>query len=229
MELDYQFLHRVGILGVGLSVGYHRRSAPQLRYFPGAMLATCDIQDEVLTASDGVRRPYKKYVLPDGSVDRQGACFSNDEHVVNVLPLSVLLVYRFDWLDKRFGVPLIPYMKAGLAYYLWWFGSSSEFVVRKEVDESGQLVEDGPTASGGTFGFVLQPGLAIDLGAIDRAAARVMDKEIGLNRVSAFVELHYAQIDNFGHPAERDVGGQRGPTTLNLSDTTLSAGLAFEF
>lgn len=232
-EIDYQFLHRFGVLGVGLASGYFRKSAPQLLYFSTPQGSkTCTISDAPRTV-DGKQYTFKDYTLPAG-VDPTGkvlpdACFSSDENILNVVPLELMLVYRFDVLSKRFRVPLIPYMKAGLAYYFWWFGSSSEFVVKESVDANGNAVDNGDSGSGGTFGFVLRPGLGIDLGAIDRAAAHVMDKEIGLNRVTAFAELNYARIDNFGNPGNKDVGGKQVPTTKNFSDLSFTAGLAFEF
>ena len=62
------------------------------------------------------------------------------------------------------------------------------------------------------------PGLAIDLSAIDWRAARSIDQEIGLNRVTAFVEFNGSFINGFG-----------AANKLDLSDTSLSAGLGFEF
>ena len=227
-EIDYQFLHRFGVLGVGIASGYFRKTAPQLLYFqtPDG-LKTCSI------TKDPKYTDFKLYTLPMGADAKGGmapdACFSSDENILNVVPLELLLVYRFDVLDKRWRVPLIPYIKVGLGYYFWWFGSSSSFVVHEEVDEKGNAITNGAAGSGGTFGFVVRPGLAIDLGTIDRAAALIMDKEIGLNRVSAFIEMNYARIDNFGSPANKDFNGTLRPTTKNLSDLAFTAGLSFEF
>ena len=37
-----------------------------------------------------------------------------------MLPLTAGVVYRFTYLDDAIGVPLVPYGKFALAYYLWW-------------------------------------------------------------------------------------------------------------
>ena len=58
----------------------------------------------------------------------------------------------------------------------------------------------------------------VDLSALDPSAARAIDQEIGLNRVTVFAEMNYAWVNGFG----------RG-NKLDLSDTTFSAGLGFEF
>ena len=71
---------------------------------------------------------------------------------------------------------------------------------------------------GGSPGVVFHPGIAIDLSALDPHAARISDQEIGMNRISAFIELNAVLVDGFGKNQ-----------VLNLSDTSLLAGLAFEF
>jgi hypothetical protein len=145
-------------------------------------------------------------------------CVSQGEdNVLNVVPLALMLVYRFDVLDKRFRIPIIPYIKAGIGYYIWWFGKTGSFVADVQT-----ATADGPVSvqsSGATAGLVLNPGLAIDLSVLDPASARVMDQELGLNRVTAFIELNAAFMEGWGARS----------TKLNLSDTTFSAGLGFEF
>jgi hypothetical protein len=218
LEFDWQLWNRFGSLGVGLSAGYFRKTARQFALFN-------DRQPCAVGGSIGEPRTYTlpgmKAPLKPEEVEQ---CFSGDENSLNVFPISLLAVYRFDVLDRRYRIPLIPYMKAGLAYYVWWMGTSSEITTSA----------DDRKAAGGTFGFVLHPGLAVNLGFFDREAGGVMDRELGLNRVSLFVEMHYAVINNFGSPAEKTVEVrpmvfEPRPTTLDLSDLTFNAGLAFEF
>ena len=210
-EVDYQFFHGFGVLGIGISAGYHYRTAKQFVIDP-TRNDYCSVQ-----ANDSGGR---KYVLPaqadKGLTEKEVSysdCISDDEDKLNVVPLSLLLSYRFDVLDKRFGIPIIPYMKVGLAYYVWWFGNTNAYVTQVMLP-SGESVD----AKGGSLGLTLHPGLALDLSALDPSAARAIDQEVGLNRVTLFAEMNYAWVNGFGQ-------GNK----LNLSDTTFSAGLGFEF
>lgn len=224
VEFDYQFFRRFGILGVGLSAGYFQKKAPQLVYFDaGNQKRPCQIR------GGGEGQPRQFFHPATGmqlTGDEREVCFSGDENSVSFVPLSLLLIYRFDYVARRFHIPLIPYAKVGLTYAIWWLGTSSQLVSEVRYNNGASVGEDARVpARGGTFGLVFQPGLALDLGAIDRQAARVMDRELGLNRVTAFFEMNLAWLNNFGVPGDRD--GR--PTTLNLSDTIFSAGLGFEF
>lgn len=213
-EIDYQFLNRFGSLGIGLSGGYYSRRAPAFTSFTnsaGQSQPVCSIGADL----EGFRT-YRSNAPGGGNVSYE-SCISGDEVVFNLVPVSLLLVYRFDELSKRFRIPIIPYMKAGFGAYFWWIGSSASFVSNIEMRQ-----EDGSTVSrssaGATYGLVVHPGIAIDLSAIDQQASRVIDNEIGLNRVSLFVELHGAFMSGWGQKNK-----------LDLSDMTFNAGINFEF
>jgi hypothetical protein len=219
VEFDYQFFHRFGVLAVGVSGGYYRKSA---RAF--AKLGTPPNDAYCSVAADRSGGSSREYTQPSPKggttvVNPPDGCFSGDENQLNIVPLSLLAIYRFDVLDKRFRIPLIPYIKLGLGYYVWWFGTSGSFTSQvNSLDANGGAVTVG--ASGGTVGFVFHPGIAIDLSAIDQASARAIDQEIGLNRVAAFVEMNGAWISGCGCT---------NAMKLNLSDLSFSAGLSFEF
>jgi hypothetical protein len=192
LELDWQFLHKFGSLGLGFSIGYYRRSTHSFEFPNNDPTQSC------ITAN---RMP------PAGS-----ACIrAGDETDLNVIPLQLMLVYRFDVLANRYKVPLVPYFKVGLGYYIWVIQNGS-----------GGVSTAGPSnnlnGAGGTWGYVLNPGLALQLDILEAGAARSMDAEIGINHTYLFVELMYADISNF-HSAHAFV----------LSDTTFNAGVAFEF
>ena len=142
--------------------------------------------------------------------------------VAAVVALSIPLVLAMTFAAMRyFGIDLHKISLGALV--LAWFNSTGlpqfgdSFNSQYSVTGSDGQTQSRP-AAGGTFGVVLHPGLALDLSAIDPRAARAIDQEIGLNRVAVFVELDAALVNGFG------VG-----RALNLSDTTLSAGLSFEF
>ena len=208
-EFDYQFLNRFGILGVGISAGYYRRSQLAFQSLDKTGTRFCQVSD----AGDGTRQ----YTDPGGPKPTMQRVFEScvspgEENVFNVVPLALLVVYRFDVLDKRFRIPLIPYVKVGLGYYIWWEGKTSSF-----VSTVGSASAD--KSQGATAGLVLNPGIAIDLSALDPHAARAIDQEIGLNRVTAFVEMNGSFMGGWGATSPK----------LNLSDLTFSAGLGFEF
>jgi len=216
-EVDYQFLNRFGSLGIGLSGGYYRRSAPAFTSAPGSGRPACSIVGN----GEGWRTYYKESVGTDGKVSKSqvpyDACISGDESIFNLVPVSLLLVYRFDELSKRYRIPLIPYVKAGFGAYFWWISSSASFVSSLTTkDDSGATVTR--DASGATYGLVVHPGIALDLSAIDRQASRVIDSEIGMNRVSLFIELHGAFMSGWAQKNK-----------LDLSDLTFNAGINFEF
>jgi hypothetical protein len=204
-ELDYQFLHKFGSLGVGSSVGFYRRTTHGFVY---------------PTGSDGklIRDPNTGAILPC----QVPACQrSNDETGLNIIPLELMAVYRFDVLAHRYHVPLVPYVKLGLAYYIWWINNGDGFLSAAQFQPrnmNGEPVGKGQAGYGGTFGWVFNPGIAVMLDPIDPSAARSMDIELGINHTYLFCELHYADISGFG-----------AKNKLVLSDIALNAGIAFEF
>jgi hypothetical protein len=140
---------------------------------------------------------------------------SGDQTALNVIPLSALFVYRFDLLANRYHIPLVPYFKLGLAYYIWIIedgGGAGSIALGGAVGGQKQ------SGYGGTWGFVLHPGLALQLDFIERGVARTLYSETGINHTYLFVELNYANINGFG-----------ASNKLNLSDTMLNTGLAIEF
>lgn len=211
-EFDYQFFNKFGILGVGISGGYYRRSALAFQSLDQTGSVFCNVSDPgdgtrqfTDPRKPGVQRPYDSCVS------------TGEENIFNVVPLQIMAVYRFDVLDKRLRIPIIPYAKVGFGYYIWWWGKTSQFVAEVQSTDSGTPVYE--KAQGATAGLVLNPGIAINLSALDPNAARAIDQEIGLNRVTAFVELNAAFMEGWGARSVK----------LNLSDVTFSAGLGFEF
>jgi hypothetical protein len=200
VEFDYEFLHRRwGTLAVGHTAGYYRRTTASLQY------ATVNGNDMVSCTFGSTTAPC---MLSTG-----------DTTALNILPLSIEAVYRFDYFAQRYHIPFVPYFKIGLAYYIWWIENGGGAFSIAHFDYTGS---DGKTHSdsgfGGTLGWVMHPGGAFLLDVIDLAAARVMDAELGINHTYLFCEFSYAAINGFGAAGK-----------MNLSDTTLNAGLAFQF
>jgi hypothetical protein len=209
-ELDYQFWNKFGILSIGLEGGYFQNETAAFTLHTVTSGGVTTQQTCQVSANPDGTRNYSY-----GGVTRNyfQDCISGDSDYLRVVPLALMLIYRFDVLDKRLRVPIIPYMKVGFAYYIWWFGNSNSFTAQMADGQGGKSA-----TIGGSMGVVLHPGLSIDLSALDPRAARSIDQELGLNRVAAFAELNAALVNGFG----RD-------RVMNLSDTSFTAGLSFEF
>lgn len=133
---------------------------------------------------------------------------ASDSAEFNVLPLSIDLVYTFDYLARKFNIPLVPFGKIGLDYYLWWTRLST-----------GEIpIVDGKKGYGGTWGWHVKGGVKILLDFFAQGMADTFDAEIGVNNSYIFAEVLYARVDNFG----------RGKS-LELSALAFMFGLAIEF
>jgi hypothetical protein len=132
---------------------------------------------------------------------------SADYTVLNVMPFVLLGVVRVDVLASELRVPLVPYFKGGLNWYLWWILGGGD---RK--------------ASGGTPGWQISPGLAIQLDGFDKMSARTFDNELGVNHSYLFFEYNYAVVEGL-------FGGDNmylSPTNMGTNGTWM-IGLALEF
>lgn len=199
LELDYLPLRgRFGQLGLGLSAGYAAISGSAFRAFLKA-------DGSALTCTrdrDGTLR------LEAEAADEQ-TCTGGGEATLKVVPLALFLLYRLDALDRRLGVPLIPYLKAGLGYDLFFW--------------SGAEIR---SASGASAGLVALPGLALNLGALDPRAQSALQRDFGIDRVTLFLEFSYHWINGFGATPTMGAGGTR--TRLDLSELGFNAGLGVE-
>ena len=177
-EFDVQFVRLAGSLGIGFSAGYARDSAAAL----------------VDTGGTGT---------PSDSSERSAGTTK-----IELVPISLLAVYRFDWLARRLSIPLVPFAKAGFNYTIWRI---------KRGDGSTASV-DGDDASGGSAGFQFNLGMALQLDVLEPSAAKTLDSDMGINHSYVFIELVHCTADGFGSDEK-----------LNVGDTTWQAGLAFEF
>ncbi|MCU1280003.1 MAG: hypothetical protein JWM53_3549 [bacterium] len=198
LEFDYQFLRRsYGNFGIGHTIGFYRRTTHSFAYntntTTGNPMQACTVNDPLNMCSR-----------------------SGDTTALNVVPLSIMAVYRFDYLAQRWKIPFVPYFKIGLAYYIWWIENGNGFLSIAQYTPPGATSSQG--GWGGTFGWVMNPGGAFLLDVIDPAAAKTIDAELGINHTYLFCEFHYANVNGFG-----------AANKLNLSDTSLNAGIAFEF
>jgi len=134
---------------------------------------------------------------------------SNDETTLHLIPLKIDFVYRFDYLAQKYNVPLVPHIKGGFDYYVWWITNSVGHVPKSA---------DGSTGRGGTFGGHVSFGLAFLLDFLTPDMAQTFDTDLGVNNTYIFAEYVLSWIDDFG-----------SDKSFDFSSRTFMAGVAFEF
>ena len=125
-----------------------------------------------------------------------------------LIPLRASLFYKYDYSAIHHNIPLVPFVRGGLDYYLW-----------RIADGNGDVSEaaDGSLARGGRAGWHASVGLQFLLDSIDPATAAAFDLSWGVNNSYLFGEYMVTRINSFGREG------------LDLSDNQWLFGLAFEF
>lgn len=173
-------------------------------------------------------RSAKAFALgPDGEPFRNDAGelvrSKGDSTSFRLMPTSLGAVYRFTLLDEDYGIPIVPYGKLSLAYYLWWFtdpnGDTSESptVECPDAGSAGSMC-DGNFGRGGSLGYQATLGVAIRAERLDPGAELSLRTELGIEHAGFFAEVQLAQVDGFG-----------ASDKLSVGDTTWFGGINFEF
>jgi MYXO-CTERM domain-containing protein len=134
-----------------------------------------------------------------------------DKTTLTILPLSLDVAWRFDLLAKRWDIPLIPYVRGGLGYAVWW--------AENGVGNTASSTKGGKSteAIGGTGGLHGALGLRLLLDVFEPQAARSFDIEMGVNHSYLFAEYRLWSLNDFG-----------SKTSIDLSDEVLYFGVAFD-
>lgn len=138
---------------------------------------------------------------------------TEDEIGLNIAPLTASLVYRFDWGAVKHGIPLVPYAKVGLSAIFWWATDAKGNISVARTDTGASQ-----RGTGVTFGWHAGGGLMLLLDVFSRSMAASLDDETGVQNSYIFAEFMYQDVNDFG-----------SSTSLNLSESAFSFGLAFEF
>lgn len=127
----------------------------------------------------------------------------SQESSLNIMPFYGLGVLRIDTLARRFGVPLVPYAKVGLAWAFWWVNDGVGTATNDDGVKGKDTSLGTQAALGGMFLLdILEPSAA--LGA---------DNDSGVNNSYLFFEW---SMSNYG-------GDQ-----MNVGSNNWVTGLAFE-
>ncbi len=158
-------------------------------------------------------------------VDAEGKArrSSGDVTKFRLFPTSIGAVYRFTRLDDEFNIPLIPYGRASLAYYLWSFtdpaGNISEAPTPTCMNPTDPASDcTGNRARGGSLGYQASLGIALRAEKLDPTAEVALRTQMGIEHAGFFAEVQLSKVDGFGSDSKLSVG-----------DTTWFGGINFEF
>jgi hypothetical protein len=142
---------------------------------------------------------------------------ASDDNKFRLIPMALTATYRFTWLDDNYGIPLVPYARGGLSYYLWWINAPGGDLAK--VCKGGGMEPDCSQnkALGGSLGLQGSIGLSIRAERIDASTANSM-RQSGIMHAGIYGELSLAKVDGFGSDKKLSVG-----------DRTWFAGVDFEF
>lgn len=152
------------------------------------------------------------YWSQNGKALRLDGSNSDDEVELLVVPVTLDVVYRFNWLAEKYNFPLVPYVRGGLAYGFWWMSDGTGETSTYTGPDNKVL-----TGSGGVAGFHGTVGMRLLLDVFEPKAARGFDIEMGVNHSYLFIEYQRLSLTNFGDAK-----------ALDLSDDILVFGLAFD-
>ena len=133
---------------------------------------------------------------------------SGSQTGLEIFPAQVLGVVRADALWREWGIPVVPYFKAGLGLARW-----------RAYDDSGTSSSSaGLPAKGSVYGYYVAGGAAVNLNIFDRYTARNFDLRMGVNNTYVFFEVYTSSLTSAfkGKP-------------LYAGTTNWTAGLMFEF
>jgi hypothetical protein len=148
-------------------------------------------------------------------VDRIRA--SADTNTFRLIPLALTATYRLTWLDDQYGVPVVPYVRGGLSYYLWWISTTDGSLAQVCKGSGMEPACSQNKALGASLGVQGSIGLAIPAERIDASAAVSM-RASGIEHAGIYGELSLAKVNGFG-----------SDTKLSVGDRTWFAGVDFEF
>jgi len=139
---------------------------------------------------------------------------SGETTSLNIYPFDGMAVLRVDALWREVGIPLEPYLKAGIGWSLW--RASNTLGTSVYVDPTTNKSVSG---TGGSIGTHFALGLGFNLNVLDQYAAKGFDEAMGVNNTYLFAE--WTREDLLG------LGIQSDP--LRVGGTSWTFGLSFEF
>lgn len=124
----------------------------------------------------------------------------------NFLPMYLVAVLRVDELARRTSIPIVPYVKAGFGYALWWSTAGDNL----DTTRTGDKLRDN------TFGTQLALGAMLLLDIFDRRASKRLESSNGVFNSYLFFEWYNAKLDGFGSEEKIHLGTNTWFTGLAL-------------
>ena len=144
-----------------------------------------------------------------------------DSNSFRMIPIQVTASYRMSQLDDRWGIPVFPYVRGGLAYYPWWMtapdGNFSYVGNGNCYPDDGSHMCTRQRAVGGSAGLIGAVGIAVRAERIDPDSVQDMH-DSGIAHAGFYAELQSGWVDWFG-----------ASNRFSLGDTTFFGGVNFEF
>lgn len=155
----------------------------------------------------GISAGYTSMSAPARRADNPSEYLTGETTNLDVYPFYLVAVFRLDFLNKDFEIPLVPYAKAGLGAALW-----------RASTDIGTSSANGVQGEGHTLGYHLAFGVGLDLNAFDRTAAHGFDESLGVNHTYLFAEWMDMALNGLGQS-----------NALRVGSNTWVTGLALEF
>jgi hypothetical protein len=151
------------------------------------------------------------YVVGSSPSDPDRPRSEGATNTFKMIPLSVTGLARLTVLDDRWGIPVVPYVRGGGAYNVWWVRTATGDLAMTDCDTCDDK------ALGASAGLVGAVGISIRGERLDHDALASM-RNGGVEHAGFYAELETSWVDGFGNEAR-----------LSLGDTTWYAGIDFEF
>ncbi|HLK39187.1 MAG TPA: MXAN_2562 family outer membrane beta-barrel protein [Polyangiaceae bacterium] len=142
------------------------------------------------------------------SQPHNGQTTSGESTTLEIYPFYGVAVLRADVLWREIGIPLVPYVKAGIGYALW-----------RASNTLGTSSFDGKSGLGHSLGVEFALGVGLNLNIFDEYAAKNFDEAMGVNGTYLFAEWTHADLAGLGLQSD----------PLRVGSTNATFGLAFEF
>jgi hypothetical protein len=151
----------------------------------------------------------------------------SEETGLFIVPTTAHLVLRFDGLARHNRwIPLVPYVKAGLAYDFWWITNGSGVAHQTITNADGSTMRQ--DIAGGSLGWHAALGLSLMLDTFEPRLARGWDQQQGVNHSYVFFEYYFTDLAGFGRP-QLNVGNFSTASGTNTPVGSWVLGLMLEF
>ncbi len=113
---------------------------------------------------------------------------SGDRTSISVLPTSLTLTYRADFVWEKVKVPLVPYGRVALERYNWWVTKNDKW-----------------TKTGATNGWSASLGLILILDWMDPDLAREAEADVGIAHTGLYFDVTKSKVNDFGSKKSWDM------------------------